>query len=1149
MKNFKRALALLLICAMVVPMGLVSVNAAKVASWLWTTGSSAASSFEANADDTITVTAAAGEEYVTTAMTSTSTVALDGLTVEIAPEDLDFSISQPVGSSNHISVLWTEDEVDSLDTVDASLGNGLRQLIATNEEDADFTYGQPASKVGSKANGQAICIDLCSTTITTNGKQVISTVALTYYDGYYVNIPDKMPGYRYEFTARNVPGALRHDYCFIKQNYENIDFSNGVVINVRADVNYGYIISINGKDYYNLDKIAFFPDCDKNYVGHDGLTNDDYAKATSKYMTSLTMNRQHIDLKALKSAGEGYVTVGATAVHDGSIPCSYKVKTINGVPANQWEGTDMAGHVHNFAETSKDEATCTEEGKSYMACDCGVSYSNIIAALGHDGTKDETLSYDATCTEDGLLVEDCARCLQQVKTVLPMTGHAYDEWEVGVRATPETKGEMWKECVKCDYHLTSEYTFTDADLEEVYSGWKITGEKEYDGTFYDGLLDVTLNEDKSITIINNDPKGYTKAFSNKLNEIQHFDATITPLPYNGVYDESISIILTQNYDYYDHVSECIGGSKATPGKYPSLAKDQEYMYGHYHTGIAYADDYSFVVTLHEAAKIGTIQYGVEDDGYYDVIQYNIVSDGNYWAGGYSILPEPVKQGDPITFSTLYYYYEELYAASFGINTDYELWNNWDTSGVAGLSIDQEYYFGVLSYSATNQYPGKEVISSGSFTINSVCGENPIDFDGYAYEHDCSMFIDPSSYYYIGEAEWVEVSPATCTDPQILGIVCPYCADPCNNPNPDCTCYCDTKEGDPALGGEHTFGDYIYNDDATCTENGTSSAVCTKCGMVETKAEEDSALGHSFTNYTSNNDATCTEDGTKTAKCDRCDETDTVADEGSAKGHSFTNYVDDGNATCTEAGTKTAKCDNCDATDVQAVEAKGHTPGEWEVTKQPTIAEEGEQVVKCTVCGEVIETQAIDKLPPFEDVKESDWFYDAVMYCAGKGYVTGTSATTFNPTGKLTRAAFVVILARVAGADLSKYDESPFTDVAVGDWYGPAIIWAYENGYVNGLGDGTTFGPKNNMPRQQLATMFFRYAEKAGLDVEGRADLSVYTDGDKIASWAADACAWAVDAGLMKSTSTTSLVFAPLTTVTRAQAAQVFMNYDENLAGK
>jgi hypothetical protein len=80
---------------------------------------------------------------------------------------------------------------------------------------------------------------------------------------------------------------------------------------------------------------------------------------------------------------------------------------------------------------------------------------------------------------------------------------------------------------------------------------------------------------------------------------------------------------------------------------------------------------------------------------------------------------------------------------------------------------------------------------------------------------------------------------------------------------------------------HYFGEYVPNGDATCTADGTKTALCTYCGETDTKADAGSALGHSFTKYTSNGDATCTTDGTKTAKCDRCDETDTKADPGSA----------------------------------------------------------------------------------------------------------------------------------------------------------------------------------------------------------------------------------------------------------------------------
>lgn len=87
--------------------------------------------------------------------------------------------------------------------------------------------------------------------------------------------------------------------------------------------------------------------------------------------------------------------------------------------------------------------------------------------------------------------------------------------------------------------------------------------------------------------------------------------------------------------------------------------------------------------------------------------------------------------------------------------------------------------------------------------------------------------------------------------------------------------------------------------ATCTQK----AICGACGHEY----GDEPLGHEWGEYIPDDNATCTADGTKTAKCIRCGATNTVADVGSAVGHSLTGYVSDGNATCTTDGTKTAYC--------------------------------------------------------------------------------------------------------------------------------------------------------------------------------------------------------------------------------------------------
>lgn len=116
--------------------------------------------------------------------------------------------------------------------------------------------------------------------------------------------------------------------------------------------------------------------------------------------------------------------------------------------------------------------------------------------------------------------------------------------------------------------------------------------------------------------------------------------------------------------------------------------------------------------------------------------------------------------------------------------------------------------------------------------------------------------------------------------------------------------------------EHVFSNYVSDNNATCTKNGTKTAKCEGCDETNTVEEQGSMKAHSFGSYVSNNDATCTADGTKTATCSACGAKDKVADPNSKKGHSFTNYQVTTPATCYQNEIKTAKCDNCDVTDTK-----------------------------------------------------------------------------------------------------------------------------------------------------------------------------------------------------------------------------------------
>ncbi|MBR5514985.1 MAG: S-layer homology domain-containing protein, partial [Clostridia bacterium] len=304
----------------------------------------------------------------------------------------------------------------------------------------------------------------------------------------------------------------------------------------------------------------------------------------------------------------------------------------------------------------------------------------------------------------------------------------------------------------------------------------------------------------------------------------------------------------------------------------------------------------------------------------------------------------------------------------------------------------------------------------------------------------------------------------------------------------------------------------------------------------------SSNGHSFTDYKYDGNATCSKDGTKTAYCDNgCGTKDTVTATGTSTGkHNYKESVLT-EATCENEGIMLYLCE-CGNNYTKSI-PKAHKE-KWMVVVEPTTTEEGKEIKYCTVCTVVLETKTLPKKNStvFVDVSASAWYSEGVSYCSGKGYITGIGNNKFNPEGKLSREQFVVILARVAGADLTKYTKTEFNDVEVNSWYGPSVIWSNESGYVNGTGNGR-FGVGMNIDRESLATLFYRYAQKQGIDVDKRADLSGYSDYYLISSWSKEACSWAVNVGILGSTDINLLTLSPKMTVTRAQAAKIFMSYD------
>ncbi|MCQ2456595.1 MAG: S-layer homology domain-containing protein, partial [Clostridia bacterium] len=157
---------------------------------------------------------------------------------------------------------------------------------------------------------------------------------------------------------------------------------------------------------------------------------------------------------------------------------------------------------------------------------------------------------------------------------------------------------------------------------------------------------------------------------------------------------------------------------------------------------------------------------------------------------------------------------------------------------------------------------------------------------------------------------------------------------------------------------------------------------------------------------------------------------------------------------------------------------------------------------------------------FTDVKESRWSYANIMWAVDNGYMNGVGDGKFNPAGATTRAMVVTVLYRLAGSPKVIYTDL-FKDVPKGKWFTDAVVWAAQNNVVNGTAP-MTFAPNNNITREQLAAIFYRYADFDNVKTENvKADLSKYTDVKKVSSYAKDAMAWANKIGLVNGVTETT----------------------------
>lgn len=155
--------------------------------------------------------------------------------------------------------------------------------------------------------------------------------------------------------------------------------------------------------------------------------------------------------------------------------------------------------------------------------------------------------------------------------------------------------------------------------------------------------------------------------------------------------------------------------------------------------------------------------------------------------------------------------------------------------------------------------------------------------------------------------------------------------------------------------------------------------------------------------------------------------------------------------------------------------------------------------------------AAEEISSFQDVKTSDWFYDAVQFVQDHDLMSGVGNGKFAPDDAAARGMLVTILYNLEGRPAAGTPD--FTDVPANEWYAAPVAWASAKGVVSGYGNGK-FGPDDPVTREQMATMLYQYAQYKQYDLTAFESFFCINDGEKVSAYARTPILWALRNGLL-----------------------------------
>ena len=313
---------------------------------------------------------------------------------------------------------------------------------------------------------------------------------------------------------------------------------------------------------------------------------------------------------------------------------------------------------------------------------------------------------------------------------------------------------------------------------------------------------------------------------------------------------------------------------------------------------------------------------------------------------------------------------------------------------------------------------------------------------------------------------------------------------------------------------------------TCTDSGRYKGTCPVCGKDYN--DEIPALGHDWGEWVVTQEPTYTTTGCRYHLCARCN---TREGEDIPKLH--THVWDDGvvtqKPTATETGVKTFTCTIGGETKTETIPATG--------------------VPEVCPGGPTCPGYAFRDMPAPADWSHEGLDYCISRgYIAG---TSGTTVSPTGVCTRAQLVSILYRMqgqpAKVNGYELKKL-APPFNDVPRGEWYTDAIWWAKLTGVVTGTSP-TTFDPNGEITREQLAVILYNYTQKlAPGSIPAAGSLSGFPDAGSVSSWARTEMAWAVGNGLISGTGSGSVAYlSPQGSATRAQVAAILMRFEQAMA--